>query len=106
MGQTLVSGLVAGGIYGILALGIVIVYRGTKVLNFAQAEIGTFGSYVAWWLSDDNHLPWAVGAAAGLVVTALLCVAFERLVVRRMVDEPRVTVAVATVGLLLLLIAL
>jgi branched-chain amino acid transport system permease protein len=105
MGQTIVAGLVAGGIYGILALGIVIVYRGSKVLNFAQAELGTFGIYVAWWLVDRHHAPWLVGAVAGVLVTAALCLAFERFVVRQMVDSPRVTVAVASVGLLLLLIA-
>jgi branched-chain amino acid transport system permease protein len=105
MGQTIVAGLVAGGIYGILALGIVIVYRGSKVLNFAQAEIGTFGLYTAWWLVDRKDAPWLVGALAGLLVTGVLCFAFERWVVRQMVDSPRVTVAVATVGLLLLLIA-
>jgi branched-chain amino acid transport system permease protein len=106
MGQTIVAGLVAGGIYGILALGIVIVYRGSKVLNFAQAELGTVGVYVAWWLIDRRHTPWLVGALAGLLVTGLVCFAFERLVVRQMTESPRVTVAVATVGLLLLLIAL
>ena len=105
MGQTLVAGLVAGGIYGILALGIVIVYRGSKVLNFAQAEMGTFGIYVAWWLIEEQGQPWLLGAAVGVAATVALCVAFERFVVRQMVDSPRVTVAVATVGLLLLLIA-
>jgi branched-chain amino acid transport system permease protein len=105
MGQTLVAGLVAGGIYGILALGIVIVYRGSKVLNFAQAEMGTFGLYVGWWLIEEHHQPWLVGAATGVIATVAISVAFERLVVRQMVDSPRVTVAVATVGLLLMLIA-
>lgn len=105
MGQTLIGGLVVGGIYGILALGIVIVYRGSKVLNFAQVEIGTVGIYAAWWLIDRWNAPWLVGAVAGLVVAGVICVAFERLVVRQMTDSPRVTVAVATVGLLLLLIA-
>ena len=105
MGQTLIAGLAAGGIYGILALGIVIVYRGSKVLNFAQAEMGTFGVYVAWWLIEEHGQPWVVGAAAGVVVVGALSYAFERFVVRQMTDAPRVTVAVATVGLLLFLIA-
>jgi branched-chain amino acid transport system permease protein len=105
MGQTLIAGLVAGGIYGILALGIVIVYRGSKVLNFAQVELGTFGIYVAWWLVDEHGAPWIVGAGAGLVATVAISIVFERFVVRQMVDSPRVTVAVATIGLLLLLIA-
>jgi branched-chain amino acid transport system permease protein len=106
MGETLIAGLVAGGIYGILALGVVIVYRGSKVLNFAQAELGTFGLYTAWWLIEEQGQPWLLGALGGVAVTVALAVAFERFVVRQMVDSPRVTVAVATVGLLLLLIAL
>ena len=106
MGQTLIAGLAAGGIYGILALGIVIVYRGSKVLNFAQAEMGTFGVYVAWWLIAEQGQPWLVGALAALVVVGAMSWAFERFVVRQMTDSPRVTVAVATVGLLLFLIAL
>ena len=106
MGEVIVSGLVAGGIYGILALGIVIVYRGSRVLNFAQAELGTFGCYVAWWLIVEQDQPWLVGAVAAIAVVGLVSAAFERFVVRAMVDSPRVTVAVATVGLLLLLLAL
>jgi len=105
MGQVLVAGLVAGSIYGIIALGLVMVYRGSRVLNFAQVELGTFGVYVAWWLIAKHHLPWVVGALAGVLVVGGLSAAFEALVVRRMTDAPRLSVAVATVGLLLFLIA-
>ena len=52
MGQVLVAGLITGSIYGIIAIGIVMVYRGSRVLNFAQVELGTFGLYTAWWLVD------------------------------------------------------
>lgn len=105
MGQVLISGLVTGGIYGILALGIVIVYRGSRVLNFAQAELGTFGMYIAYSLVVDRHQPWLVGAIGAVVVVGAVSLAFERFVIRALVDSPRVTVAVATIGLLLLLLA-
>lgn len=95
-----------GSIYGIIALGIVMVYRGSRVLNFGQVELGTFGVFVAWWLIDEQGLPWIVGALGGIIVTGLLSAAFEQLVVRRMIDAPRLTVTVATIGLLLFLIAL
>ena len=52
-GQNLVLGLVEGGIYGLLAVGIVLVYRGSRVLNFAQGELGTVALIVAWFLSTD-----------------------------------------------------
>ena len=41
MGQTLVVGIISGGIYGLMAVGLVLVFKGTRVLNFAQVEVGT-----------------------------------------------------------------
>ena len=105
MGEVLVLGLISGGIYGLLAVGIVLVYRGSGALNFAQGEIGTLGLYIAAYLVTDNDMPWMVGAVAALAVAAVVGAGFERLVVRRMVDASRLSVAVATVGLLSFLIA-
>ena len=105
-GQNLVLGIVEGGIYGLLAVGIVLVYRGSRVLNFAQGELGTVSLIVAWYLSTDLGLPWIVGAVAGVAAATAVGLAFERLVVRKMADSSRISVAVATVGLLLFLLAL
>jgi branched-chain amino acid transport system permease protein len=104
-GQTAIVGLIAGGIYGLLALGIVLVYRGSRVLNFAQGEIGTLSLYVASILVVDKHLPWWLGALAAVALAAVVGVGFEVFVVRRMGDASRLSVVVATVGLLLLLVA-
>jgi branched-chain amino acid transport system permease protein len=106
MGQVLVLGVLAGTIYALFAVGIVLVYRGTKVINFAQGEVGTAGLFLATWLIVDHHMPWIVGAVAAMALTAGIGVVFERFVVRRMIDAPRVSVAVATVGLLLLVSSL
>ncbi|HVM07280.1 MAG TPA: branched-chain amino acid ABC transporter permease [Acidimicrobiales bacterium] len=106
MVQNLVLGLVYGGIYGLLAVGIVLVYRGSRVLNFAQGEMGTFGLYAAWWLSTEQGLPWIVGAAGAVATATIIGLAFERFIVRPMGDQSRLAVAVATVGLLLFLLAL
>jgi branched-chain amino acid transport system permease protein len=105
IGQVVVIGLVNGGIYGLFALGIVLVYRGTGALNFAQGEIGTFALYAAWFVDTKLGLPWVAGAVAAIAVATLVGVAFEAGVVRSMVEASRVTVAVATVGLLLFLLA-
>jgi branched-chain amino acid transport system permease protein len=105
VGQILVLGIVNGGIYALIAAGIVLVYKGSRVLNFAQAEIGTLSLYAAWWLSGEHGLPYFVGALATLVIAVLIGLAFERFAVRRMAEAPRVTVAVATIGLLTLAIA-
>ncbi|HUF33882.1 MAG TPA: branched-chain amino acid ABC transporter permease [Acidimicrobiales bacterium] len=104
--QNLVLGLVYGGIYGLLAVGIVLVYRGSRVLNFAQGEIGTIGLFVAWYLNTDRGLPWIVGATGAVLAATVVGLGFERLVVRKMVDASRLAVSVATVGLLLFLLSL
>ena len=105
MAQVLVLGLIAGGIYALFALGIVLVYRGTGVLNFAQGEIGAAALVVAYVVVHDLGAPWAVGAVAAVLAAALLGAAFEFLVVRRMVSADPVSTAVATVGLTLALVS-
>lgn len=105
MGQVLVLGVVAGGIYALFALATVLVYRGSRVLNFAQGELGTLGLFLAATLINDRDMPWIVGAVVAIAVTTAIGVVFERFVVRRMGDAQRVSVAVATVGLLLFLLS-
>ena len=104
MGQVLVLGLISGGIYALFALGIVLVYRGTGVLNFAQGEIGAASVVVTYVLVHDLGAPWVVAALVTLAVAAALGSAFEFLVVRRMVSADPVSTAVATVGLALTLV--
>ena len=106
MTTALVIGVVMGGMYGLLALGLVLVYKGSRVLNFAQAEIGTVSLFLAYWMVGVHHMPWIVGAVCALILGAGIAMVFERLIVRPMADAPRLTVAVATIGLLTLLISL
>jgi len=103
MGATLIIGLVYGSIYALLALGIVLVYKGSRVINFAQGEMGGLALYIAWWLTERHGQPWIVGAVAAVTGVGLLGFLFERLVVRRMQEASRLAVTVATIGLLLLL---
>lgn len=105
MAQALVFGLVNGAIYGLLALGIVMIYRGTRVLSFAQPELGTVAAYITWYVAVERGQPWLVGAAAGLAIVTVASLLFERLVVRRMTDAPRLALTVATVGFMLLTLA-
>ncbi|MCW2571651.1 MAG: inner-rane translocator [Frankiales bacterium] len=106
MAQALVVGLVIGGIYSLFALGIVLIFTGSGVLNFAQAEVGTFTLYVAQVLVVEHHFPYAVGALAAIVLALAIGVTFERIAVWQLLQAPRVTVAVATIALLALLVAL
>lgn len=105
MGQVLVLGVVAGGIYALFALATVLVYRGTRVLHFAQGELGTLGLFLAATLIKDHGTPWLVAAIAAVILTTAIGVGFERFVVRRMGDATKVSIAVATVGLSLFLLS-
>ncbi|MGH2830932.1 MAG: branched-chain amino acid ABC transporter permease [Actinomycetota bacterium] len=105
MGRAIVSGIVVGGIYGLIALGIVLVHKGSRVLNLATVEIGVLAVYVAWTLIDRAGVPWALGALAGVATGAAVGFLFDRLVVRHMVEASRLAVAVATIGLGALIVA-
>ena len=106
MAQALVVGLVTGGIYGLYALGLVLIYKGSGVLNFAQAELGTFTLFVCQVLVTEHGQPYLVGAAAAVALAVGMGLVFERLAVWPLRAAPRITVAVATIALLSLLIAL
>ena len=65
--QQVVSGLASGGIYGLLALAIVLIHRATGVLNFAQGELATLSAFVCWTLMDHGWAFWpAFGATIAL----------------------------------------
>lgn len=106
MGQVLIIGLVEGTLFGLLAVGITLVYRGTGAINFALGEVGTLGLYAAWWLSIEHGLPWIVGAIGAMTVGAGVSVGFERLVIRPMKARNPLAIAVATVGLLSFLLSI
>jgi branched-chain amino acid transport system permease protein len=102
--ETIVAGLTDGGLYGLLAVGIVLVYKGSRVLNFAQGEIGNLGLFAAWWVISERGLPWAVGALAAVLICGGIGLLFDRLVIQAMGDTSRISLTVATIGLLLLLL--
>ena len=103
--QPIVLGLIAGSIYALLAAGITLVYKASRVLNFAQAEVGTLSLYATWWLCTRHHQPWIVGAAGSVVVAVLIGLLFERFIARPMLTSSRLAISVATIGLYSLMIA-
>lgn len=86
MKTILANGLVIGSIYGLVALGITLIYKKSRVLNFAQGETGMFGAFVFYALSAEQHKPYLVAAGAGVAVSALLGAATFGLLARRRSD--------------------
>jgi branched-chain amino acid transport system permease protein len=93
-----VNGLIVGCIYGIIALGLVLVYKGSRVVNFAQGDFGMVGAFVLFSLYAEHHLPVGLAVAAALAVAALLGAATEVLVVRHLVERSPVIAFVGTLG--------
>jgi branched-chain amino acid transport system permease protein len=100
--QQVVAGLASGGIYAGLALALVLIYRTTRVINFAQGEMAMFTTFVAWTLMDRGLSFWPA-----FVLTLLLAfvggVAIERIVIRPVEGAPVLTIVIVTIGLALLL---
>jgi branched-chain amino acid transport system permease protein len=95
------AGVIDGATYGLVALGIVLVYKATRVLNFAQAEIGTLCIYICWMLTSI-HVPVLIAAAVALVAAAVMGAALE-VTLRPLQNAPRLTVTVVTLGVATLL---
>jgi branched-chain amino acid transport system permease protein len=98
--QYLFDGLSVGAIYSLLALGLVIVYRGTGHLNFAQGEMAMLSAFLAWWLSDNFVPVWIsvfICAAFGFVLGAVI----ERVIIRPIGKRSIFAVGVAAIALLL-----
>jgi branched-chain amino acid transport system permease protein len=98
--QALVIGVIGGSAYGLLALGLVLIYKSSGVFNFAQAEFGTVAVYALYLLKGSVGYPLAMLGA--LLVAVVLGLVTERLVIRPLFDAARITLLVATAGVALL----
>jgi branched-chain amino acid transport system permease protein len=100
--QQVVSGLATGGIYGSLALALVMIYQATDVVNFAQGEMAMFSTYLSWSLLQAGLPYWAafVGTLAIAFVGGLL---IERVVIRPVESAPVLAVVIVSIGLLVIL---
>jgi branched-chain amino acid transport system permease protein len=100
--ETIIDGIATGSIYGALALALVLIYRATGIVNFAQGEMAMFSTFIAWGLTE-------AGIAVGLAVLITLAVSFvggmviERVVIRPFEGGQELTLVVVTLGLFILI---
>ena len=102
--QTVVTGAVTGVTYGVMAAGIVLIYRSSKVINFAMAEMGGFGAAVLSRMVINWHVNYWVSFVACVLIGAAVGAAIELTVVRRLFSAPRVVLMIATIGVAELLL--
>jgi branched-chain amino acid transport system permease protein len=97
--QLTVAGLSNGAILALAALGFVLIYKASGVINFAQGQFLLIGAYVVWALTVDAGLHWALAVAGAIGVAIVLGLLVERLILRPLVGEPTISVIMVTIGL-------
>ena len=101
--QLVISGLVVGSIYSAVALGFVIIYKATRVVNFAQGELLMVGAYVCYAFLVQMHVPFWAALCLTIAFGLVLALVIERLILRPMIGEPAISIIMVTIGLSLVL---
>jgi branched-chain amino acid transport system permease protein len=99
--QQIVSGLATGGIYASLALALVMIYRATDVVNFAQGEMAMFSTYLAWSLLNAG-VPYWMAFFITLAVAFIGGVLIEQIVIRPLENAPVLSIVIVCIGLLVI----
>jgi branched-chain amino acid transport system permease protein len=97
--QLSINGLSNGAILALAALGFVLIYKATGVINFAQGEFLLIAGFVIWFMLVEAGLPWFAGVGVAVLVGIALGLIIERLVLRPMVGQPVISVIMVTIGL-------
>jgi hypothetical protein len=104
--QLTVNGLADGAILALAALGFVLIYKASGVINFAQGFFLAVGAYVLWTGMVEFGLHWTLAVLMALAVAVVLGLSVERLVLRPLVGQPTIAVIMVTIGLAQILAAL
>ncbi len=101
--QLVISGLVVGSIYSAVALGFVIIYKSTRVVNFAQGEFLMVGAYVCYAFLVQMQVPFWGALLLTILFSMALALLIERAILRPMIGEPIISIIMVTIGLSLVL---
>ena len=93
-----VTGLSQGAIIALIALGFLVIYKATGVINFAQGDLVTLGAYVAFWASADLDLPLGIAYLVAVVALFAVGVVFERVIYAPVRGRSIHVVVIATLG--------
>ena len=97
--QLLVTGVSVGLIYALLALGFVLIYKASKIFNFAQGEMVMVGAFLTWTFLGLYHLPVLPGLLLAFVITGLVAYSFERFPFRAMIGQTPESIIMVTLGI-------
>ncbi|MEY2770966.1 MAG: hypothetical protein RIQ38_1385 [Pseudomonadota bacterium] len=99
LAQLTLNGVAVGAIYALVALGIVLIYKATEVLNFAHGDLLVVSAFCAWGLIVVLGLPFWLALLLTVLVVALLAYALDALVIRRIAGQPQFAGVMLTIAL-------
>jgi branched-chain amino acid transport system permease protein len=101
--QLVVSGIVVGSIYALSAMGFVLIYKSSRVLNIAHGQIIAAGAFITYALTVWAHVPIYLSFLLSMIITFFLAMSVERIFLRRLIGEPIISVIMVTIGLMSIL---
>jgi len=101
--QLVVSGIVVGSIYALSALGFVLIYKSSRVLNIAHGQIIAAGAFITYALTVWAGIPIYISFVLSMIITFFLAMSVERIFLRRLIGEPIISVIMVTIGLMSIL---
>lgn len=104
--QAIINGILTGGVIGIIALGIVLIYKSSEIFNFAQGHLLMLGAFMTWWFAGGNedgseiiNLPLGFAVLAAFVFAFFIGFLIERVALRPMTGQPLLSIILMTLGL-------
>ncbi|TYR33531.1 branched-chain amino acid ABC transporter permease [Mesorhizobium microcysteis] len=101
--NSVANGVLIGLLYALVAMGFVVIYRASKVFNFAQGELIVFSAFLMWAVVIDRQLPLWIGLPVTFIGAAICGYVLDRLFLSRLVGESVFSMVMITVGLLILM---
>ena len=98
--QLVVSGIVVGSIYALSALGFVLIYKSSRVLNIAHGQIIAAGAFITYALTVWVGIHIVIAFILSMIITFFLAMSVERVFLRRLIGEPIISVIMVTIGLM------
>jgi branched-chain amino acid transport system permease protein len=99
--QLFVSGLANGCVYGLIAMGFVLIYKATEAINFAQGDMMMLGAFVALGLTNEHymHLPFWLSVPITLIILGIVGYLIDALLLRRLFGQSQIAVVILTIAL-------
>jgi branched-chain amino acid transport system permease protein len=97
--QIIISGIAQGCIYGLIALGVVLIYKATETVSFAQGELMMLGAFVGLIAMGSLGFPFWLAFVCAVIAMGAFGIALERLVIRPILGQPAFSIVMLTIGI-------